>query len=75
MAAVPIVLPVLGLLVGKRFRFRQAIRPKRGKGKVAKVLVALRLFSKYGPLVRGFASRLRTRRNSEPKQQSWKAHR
>jgi hypothetical protein len=77
MAAVPILLPVVGLLVGKRFKIsqiRQYVRPKESKGTLAKALVVLRLFSKYGPLVRTFANRLRTRHNSEPRQERRKTH-
>src|SRR6476660_7918232 len=62
--AAPVALPLIGLLVGKKFKTRRHTKTPPSSGKLAKALVVLRLFGKYGPLFRSFAARLRTRGNS-----------
>jgi hypothetical protein len=65
--AAPVAVPLIGLLVGKRIKTRPLAETPRSSGKLAKALVVLRLFGKYGPLLRSFAARLRTRGNSSPR--------
>jgi hypothetical protein len=66
MFAAPVAIPLIGLLVGKKIKTRPLAKTPQSSRKLAKALVALRLFGKYGPLLRSFAARLRTRRNSSP---------
>jgi hypothetical protein len=72
MFAAPVILPVLGLLLGKKFKTHHApAAPKANQGKLAKLMMAFRLYSKYGPILRTFANRLRTRHNSTPRPEPW----
>jgi len=64
--AAPVAIPLIGLLVGKKIKTRPLDKTPRSSGKLAKAMMVLRLFGKYGPLLRSFAARLRTRGNSSP---------
>jgi hypothetical protein len=65
--AAPVALPLFGLLLGKKIKPRPLAKAPPSSGKLAKAMVALRLLGKYGPLLRSFAARLRTRGNSSPR--------
>src|SRR6185369_6242961 len=60
MLAVPVAAPLLGLLGRKK---PQAPKPSRLKGGIATGLMALRLYRKYGPLMRGLVAHFRNKRN------------
>ena len=61
MIAAPFVLPLFGLVLGKRPR---TPRPSGWKKGISTALVGLRLYRKYGPLIKSFVGRLQTRQGS-----------
>src|SRR4249919_2081888 len=60
MIAAPVVLPLVGLVMGKRQR---APRPSVWKKGISTALIGLRLYRKYGPLIKSFVGRLQTRQS------------
>jgi hypothetical protein len=61
LAAAPVAIPLLGLLTGRKNK-----APKRSpiKGGIATGLLAVRLYRRYGPLLRSLIAQLRARRRS-----------